>query len=894
IGNINGFKSIRFLRLFLTGFQQPVILRLANFQMVANQWRTFRFDLADRSLSLPPEPDISNFVVTSVGIEENGSQDPPYVLPPGVIRDRDVSTINNRLINEQSMQLDVQDLKNRDARAVFRNYNLDLLSYKRLRMFIHAEGENIRDREATAFVRLGTDFTDNYYEIEVPLNITPQGSISPEAVWPSENEIDVAFNDLTGVKTERNREGLNVQLPFQRLVGRYRISVVGNPDLSAVQVIMVGIRNPDLDQFRALASEQGLAAPDLPLEDRLPKSIRIWVNELRITDFDQTAGWSGVARTSIQLADVAQINASVNYTTFGFGGINEKISQRARETTLGYDISANVNVDKFFPQNLGLKIPMFVSYEKRRVQPRFNPLDPDVELNTSLDNLPADVSREGFRRITEEEFVRKSISFQNVQKTRTNPEAKINVWDIENFALSFAYTTERSRDIFIADFLSNSWRAGITYNFSKERKFIEPFKKVGFLKSPWLALIRDFNFNLIPNQFNISGDLDRTFRRTTYRGADLTDDGQIPIFQKKFLFNRNYGLQWNLSKSLSFDYKAGAQAVIDEPLGQIDTQEERDSIFSNLRNLGRLKNFTQQLNFTYTIPIDKIPLLDWVNSSATYGTNYQWTAGAIAPRPGTLGQADTLGNLLSNGRNQGLQVGFDLSKLYKKSKYLSKVSSSGSRPQGRNQPPPPTSEAVADSSGKKKNRLGDAKWLQAIVRPLLMVKKLNFTYSLTEQTVFPGFTPTPRFLGLDRDFDAPGVGFALFGSQSTDIKRRAIENDWVAPSPFQNRPFTQSLNQTISANAELEPLSDFKITVDFNVSRQVNYQENFRFDSTRSEVQTFNPNRVGGYSISYFSLRTAFSRDNDQNESEIFSEFVKNRFIILERLREITPGIIPD
>ncbi len=883
IGNIEGFKSIRYLRMFMTDFREPVVLRFAQFQIVANQWRRFLGDLNDPGFGLPTEPYDANFVVSTVNIEENGAAGEgftPYVLPPGAIRDRDVTTINDRQLNEQSMQLQVTDLINGDARAVFRNYNLDLLSYKRLRMYIHAESEDAEDGEMTAFVRLGTDFTDNYYEVEVPLTMTPVGALDPTVIWPEENEINIAFRDLTDTKVERNRQGLNVTVPFRRFVGRYRVTVVGNPDLSAVQVSMIGMRNPDLREFAA----QDPSLPDQ--EDNAPKSVLMWVNELRITEFDQTAGWAALARANIQLADFAQVTGSIRYSTFGFGAINQKISERARETTLEYDIATTVALDKFFPESFGLKIPMFFSYEKRRVTPRFDPLDPDVELQATLDGFADSEERNEYEDLVIEKTTRTSLNFTNVQKTRTRPDAKVQIWDIENFSLTYAYSIERSSNITTADFLSSSQRFSLAYNFNKDREFIEPFKNVGFLSSPYLKIIKDFNFNPLPNQFSVRGDLDRNFQRTLYRSSDLTTNGVEPIFQKRFLFNRTYTLGWNLSQGLSFSYNALVNAVIDEPPGEV-TDQVRDVIWENLRDFGRMKNFTQQLAFNYRLPIDKIPLTDWVSSDATFSTNYTWTSGAVAfdeQGQRVLSQADTLGNTISNSRQIGVQVGFDLSKLYKKSKFLDEVLSP--RPKSVN-----NNKQTNDSTDTKK--LSESRLLRALLKPILMLKKTSVTYSINEATVFPGFTPVPRFFGMSDGFEAPTYGFALFGSQNPDIKRQAVENDWVAPSPFLSQFFTQTRTENLQITADLEPVKDLRIQLDFNVSRQINYQENFRFDSTLNQVTTQAPFRSGGYTISNIAFLTAFQGDDDENFSQVFQEFADNRFAIRDRLRAVNPNFNP-
>ena len=177
-GNITDFKTIRFLRTYLTDWQQPVVLRFAKFQMVGSQWRKYDSNLYQSGLNEITEITESDLHISVVSIEENsiGSDNKsPYVVPPGIPRDIDNSTIVQRRTNEQSLQLCVDNLSDGDAKAVFKESNFDLINYGRIKMFIHAEPENndiISDDEVNAFLRFGSDYENNFYEIELPLKIT--------------------------------------------------------------------------------------------------------------------------------------------------------------------------------------------------------------------------------------------------------------------------------------------------------------------------------------------------------------------------------------------------------------------------------------------------------------------------------------------------------------------------------------------------------------------------------------------------------------------------------------------------------------------------------------------------------------------------------------------------
>ncbi len=884
VGAIDGFKSIRYLRMVLTNFQQPAVLRFAQYQFVATQWRRFTGDLNDKTFGLPIEPYDAKFNVSVINIEENGSVEQgvtPYTLPPGAIRDRDVTNINNRQINEQSMRLCVDGLRDRDARAVFRNYSLDLLSYKRVRAYIHASSTNAKDGELSAFVRLGTDFTDNYYEIEVPLYMTPEGTTLDTKIWLEKNWIDVEFKQLTQTKVERNLSGQSVVIPFSRIIdgldgNKYRITVVGNPDISAVQVSMIGVRNPD----QAIFGQN---------DDKLPKSVCIWIDEFRITDFDQTAGWAVLARAGLKLADFAQINASMSYTTFGFGTISQRISERTRKTTLTYDITATVALDKFLPKTWGIKLPLFLGYERRRITPRYNPLDPDVELASSLEGIADQSKRDEYRKLVEENFSRKSINFTNVRKVRMKPDKIPLPFDIENFAFTWLYTEENRTDINTAQYLNTNEKWAIAYTYAPNLKPWEPFKnaKAKWLNKSAFTWLKEFNLGLLPSNISVRGDIDRRFTKTLFRAADRTTNGVAPLYQKTYTFARVYNMQWSLTKNLSLNYTANALAIIDEPIGEINTREKQDSIWTNIKNLGRMKNYTQQIQLTYKVPLDKFPILNWMSADAGYNVNYNWIAGAARPAPNVLGQADTLGNIINNSRDRTLRGSLDFSKLYKKSRLLKELENPTAPKKDKDKKKDEKKDGVKDSLKKKEK---DYYMLKLALRPLLMLKKLRFNYTMTEQTVLPGFKPTPKYFGASDDAsNAPGWDFVLGGQNGEDLKNNVIQNNWLATSSFITSPLTQTKRENLTITAELEPAPDFKIQIDVKRTRQANYSELFRFNQN-GQIESQNPARTGSYSVSIIAFNTAFIGSNTGLESDLFNKFQENRNIIRDRLKLLNPN----
>jgi cell surface protein SprA len=975
VGPINDFKTLRFLRMYLTGFRDPVAVRLVQFQYVGNQWRIYPKKITNDGVFTDDE-DNSALVVGTVNIEENGSGGEgkvAYVTPPGALpRDRDVTSGVNRRLNEQSLSLCIDRLPDGEAKAVFKNVRFDFLNYKRLRMFVHAHSFDMgtRDNEMTLFIRLGTDFTENYYEYELPLKLSPLGSIDPAQVWPAENELNVLFSDFTNAKLERNVQRLNFSSPYRKFLGEGKIiTVLGNPDLNQVVTIMIGVRNPSA----------------VPGNDGKAKSACVWVNELRVTDFDKNAGWAATASVNMKLADFANVTLSGRHSTPGFGGIEQRISERSRETKSAYNLASNVTLDKFLPKQWGIKIPMYVGYEAERIVPLFDPLNPDVRLaDTKRDNL------EEYRAKVLDRQQKRSINFTNVQKVKTGQGAKSYPWDVENLNFTYAYSEITRSNVNIESFSSKNYLYSVGYNYNGQGLSIEPFKSTQnkIISSPYMKWFKELNVSLLPTAINVRGDLNRIYTVTQLRSNDIfaPPPRGLRFYEKSFLFNRTYGVRYSPFKSLTLDYSALVNAIIDEPTGPIDDQTfirpgftTRDSVRKNLRNLGRMKTFNQNIRAGYRLPLDKFPMTDWISADVAYNAGIMWQAAPLGLEDDS---ARFLGNNLQNSREQQINGRIDLTKLYNKVKFLNEINNPKPKPKpkpGQTQTPakgkpddkaapkekPKTKyqiqqeklkakqeakkakeaekkakaeakkaaaelkrinkerrkaglpDSIApglDTKGKEDKKkdpgadkdkpakkLHEYELVKGVLRGLMSVRNVNFSYALTEQTVLPGYTQTVDYLGINRFSQAPGWGFIL-GDQDPNIRFRAAENGWLSISPDQTYPFTQTKSVNMTARTAIEPIKDLRIQVDVRKVESDNYQEIFRTSKDsllgfliRDEfgLPIYNSQgslRSGTYSISYLPIRTAFSSINAALETPEFIQFRENRELVRRRLYDENPA----
>ena len=888
VGNITDFKSIRFMRMFVRGFAKPVVLRFATLELVRDEWRRYKGDLLSAGEYIPDDiQSLTTFDIFSVNIEENGRRKPiPYVLPPGVTREQTVGTAQIIYQNEQSMVLKVGNLLDGDARAAYKTTDFDFRQYKTLKMYVHAEESNLEEDlqygDLTVFIRVGSDFTENYYEYEVPLTFTPWGTsaANPDEIWPESNNFDIDLERLVQTKIDRDvaaRSGQAFQnFPYVEYDGVNKITVLGMPSISDVMAIMIGVRNP---------KKQTLNDDD----DGQAKSAEIWVDELRLSGFNDKAGWAGLLRVSTQLADFGQLVFSGMYSSPNFGQLEQKINETQRETVFQWDVATDLNLGRFFPESAGVRVPMHIDYAQTIATPEYDPLNPDVKLQQELNTYDNPREADSLRNEVEDYTDRFNVNFVNVRKDRVGAKKKPQFYDIENFSVSYAYTLVNMRNIDIQYDKQKTQSGGLAYNYNVTPKNIKPFQNVNFLSNKAFKLIKDFNFYYLPKQFGFHTDMLKEYGEQLLRNKSEGIVLLRPTYAKKWDWNRSYDLKFDLSTSLSVQFRAISNNFIREVAGSTDPSSpwydaagvDTIDIGNQLAHGGLRRNYNQTFDLTYRIPIDKLPLLDWTTAQVTWGTTYNWLASPLSVQP-------RLGNIIENSKTLQINGTVDFVKLYGKVPYLDKLnkaggaqtSPKGTRP-GANKPDAnqPPDQQASDTTKVHPNYVkifGDE-----LLRLLMMVKKGSVTYSRSEGTMLPGFMPSPQVLGVYWPSNAPGLGFT-FGSQQ-DIRYKAVENGWLTTDTLLNQNYATKYTDNLSARVTLEPLPGFKIEVNMDRTYAMNHTEFFRADSL-GIFSSFSPKDAGSFSISYITWGTAFKTDYDTSISPTFEKMKDYRIDIANRL----------
>ena len=665
VGSINDFTSIRFMRMFLTGFEEPIVLRFGSLSLVRGEWRQYK-----KNLNTSAGSETGVLEMSAVNVEENTDRQPvAYVLPPGISRATDPSQPQLTENNEQALCLTVKDLSQNESKAVYKNTNLDLRQYKRMEMFVHANylvpnSTQLEDNQLAVFIRLGSDYTNNYYEYLIPLKLTPAGIYrwnvpgDRPLVWPEENMLDIDLSVFTRLKKARNRARSTGAATNSQLFSDYdpdkpnnRISIMGNPTLGEVKTMIIGVRNLSSDM----------------------KSGEVWVNELRLRETNNHGGWAASGALNVQLSDFGTVNLTGRYVSEGFGGLEDGIMQRSTDTQKSYSFTANLEMGKFFPEKAKVTAPVYYSYTKEIIEPKYNPLDSDMELDDALESAANSHERDSIESISVTRNISRNFSISNARvgiKNKRHPMP----YDPANFSVSYSHSHRKTSGQTTIWETEDQWRGALNYTYTPVYKTWEPFKKLKG-KSKWLNFPKAFGINYLPQNISFGSEMNRTYYELQERDLEATENSSLPLtFSSQFLWNRDFQLRWDLTKNLHMNFQSATHAEIEEPYTPInkDLYPDRysawkDSVWTSIKHWGTPLDYQQTFTASYQLPIDKLPITDWIKSDASYNASYSWLRGT------ELEDGSSLGNTISNNSNLNINGAFNMETLYNHSPFLKKV-----------------------------------------------------------------------------------------------------------------------------------------------------------------------------------------------------------------------------
>jgi len=875
IGNISDFRSIRFMRMFMTGFNDGVTLRFGALDLVRGDWRRYTSSLDPTDSD--PTDDGTNLDVLAVNLQENNDRCPiNYIVPPGVQQEQLYN--NNTIINqnEQSLSLRISGdgLEPEDSRAVFKNVSVDMRQFKKLKMFLHAESLPdeiaLSDDQMTGFIRFGNDFTQNFYQIEIPLKVTlPSASIgsnckalSAETVWPAENEIDLSLALLTQLKIQAMSidpntlpaDGIYYQDEDQldpTLAGKpnkLRLGIKGNPNFGLIRNLMLGVKSDETHQ-----DTKG----------------EVWFNELRVADMGNSKGMAAVLNVDTNLADFATISATGRTSTIGFGGIEEGPNERSREDVQQYNIVTNLSLGKLLPPKWKITLPFNYAIGEETITPEYDPFNQDIKLKQLLDYTTDAAERDNINNRAVDYTKRKSINFIGVRKERGETQ-KQQIYDPENLTFSQSYNQVDHHDFEIEQLSDQQSNTAIEYAYSFQPKTIEPFKKTEFMKkSSYWKLLSDFNFNYLPSNITFNTNINRQYNKQQFRQVDVEGIGLDALYRRNFAFNYQYGFNFNLTKSLKLNYIASSGNIVKNYMNEDNEPIDSFTIWDRYWDVGQSNHHMQQFVLNYEIPIDKIPIFSFIKANYSYTGDYSWQAASLALSQINIGGVDyNLGNTIQNASSHNLNATLSMDTFYK---YIGFTKQSQLKAKPKSAAPKP-GEKVSNTNVLVPR---SNEFVNGLIGVLTSVKNIQSSYVKNSGTILPGYTPGLGFFGSSK----PTIGF-IFGSQD-DVRYEAAKNGWLTSYPDFNQSFSQVKNEIFKTTANIDLFPDLKI--DLTLDRA--YSENFseQYDVTNGEYNPRSPYSFGMFSISTILIKTSFST-SDQNSSAAFDDYRNNRLEVANRL----------
>jgi cell surface protein SprA len=806
-------NNVRFARLMLTGFDQTSTLRFGTMDLVRSDWRKYNSNIASTNIpgsgegiGVVTDP---NFEVGSVNIEENALNQPPYVLPPGIDRQVLSGNAGAQRQNEASLYMKVKDLKT-EARGVFKNTTLDMRRYKKLKLFVHAHDPSNTitgiDEKTKFFIRFGSDATDNYYEYESSLKMTPTTATAPMEIWPIENEVDFDVQNFVDAKIRRDKSGVKITERTKDLTYQepYKnIYIKGRPSLGNITTIMIGVRNSDPRGASTITRV-------------------LWVNEIRLSEIENDGGYAGNASLNFNMGDLATVNANASYTSVGFGNIDSKPAERTQSTQSAFSINTAINVDKFLPEKTGVKIPLNYSYSQTIEDPKYNPLDTDVEFSKAP-------NKDQLKKVARTYTQQRSIGIVNMHKERVNPNKKPKFYDIENVSVTAVYNDDYYRDIYTKRNYRQYLRGYIDYNYTFKPWVIKPFNKMisdTAKSTKYLRWVKEFNFNPIPTRISFRTEIDRNYNELEFRNVEAILNGNMnsdfdAIKNRNFFFGWQYGLGFNFTKSLKLEINSATRTLNDN----LDVNSmDNKSIFGNVFRAGRPVLYNHRAQLNYKLPFQYLPYLDFIDAEVGYGFTYNWAArstsllGFVDPN---TNQPASLGSVGQNTNVIQATASADLPKFFGQFNYFKNINA---KLQKRRQEMDSLNNVYAKQWEKNRYRYKKYKFknrltpLQSAAFFLTSFKQLNVSYNETNGTVLPGLISAPNWYGYGQTLGGPTLGF-LLGSQA-DIRRTVMENGWVSGSNYMTDPYVRMSTKELRADLQVMPMNDLR--VDLNVLHTFN------------------------------------------------------------------------
>lgn len=839
-GEIQSFQNISHMRMWMSGYEKPFTLRFATFEFVGSQWNKI-----DNLTESPNSLD--GFEISTINIEENANRVPfPYRQPEGSIRAVNRGAQVQTVQNEQSLVLSVEQLGPGEIHMVKKVYTggLNLLNYSNLRMFVHGEGFDDRG-DAELVIRMGNDLENNFYEYRQPVtpsierifnyDINDRGGLIADAqdIWLyDENSVNIIISAFNVLKQNRNETDFDPSELFDQagLLGEEGVpgailAIKGNPSLDKVSEIGLGIKNPyDPSDFNST----GQASLDAEL----------WLNELRVSGFDNEQGWAANARSNIKFADFATLNANMTRRTNGFGGLESRFENRSVSDQFGYTISSTINLHKLVPDRFGWNFPVTISTARDTQTPKFLPDQGDIRLTDFVDavnsneNLSSSAKKDSIdTKIRDIQTVSERFSINLSDISKKNSISNLAKYTIDNTRLSYVYNTGSSQNPQLQ--FQNKWdyQASVSYSLSlRKTKLITPF---GFTRNiPIVKILSGFRMGYLPSSISMSSSLARNYNES--RRRSLADPTSTQPLQQSHNFTQrnNFALNYSLTKSIPITFRTSTN--FDLANAGIESRNESgvDSLsfdviptFDVIKGVvsdtltARRSTYQETYSASWRPSLNKIDALKWLSYSASYGGGFQWNN---SPRGSSLGAS------VSNNLSLDNTIKIDVQDIFGRLDFITKMKDadgkeSKERQATREVRKKEIEDNVIDSLRTPKKPVNLAEEAKYLGRKLFLatfsMRELSGSYKRSKQGSQPGYQGDSQFYYAFNTPDSDNFSppFSYRTGLSNGIPLSQLIDNLDGESNIQ-LPSNNSTNDSFSAKTRINLFPNLTIDLDWSTS----------------------------------------------------------------------------
>ena len=310
------WEKITYARVWVDGFTQQDTLEFYDIGLVGNRWKPNSISPCEE-IGIPVQPEES-FTVSVVNNRQNQDykDNPPPGIDPGDDQDGEPKL-------EQSVSLDCSEILRWHegvARQTF--YSIEnYTQYRSLSFPFHGESPG-----GELFFQMGRDSL-NYYEVT-------------SDIQPGWQVVEVDLQDLVDLKTLKNQTE-------EDEIRSGNLAVVGNPSLSEVMMLGLGVRN---------TNQQSLTN-------------QVWVDDITVKGHYLEPGNAHRITGDMDFADLLSISGDYRMIDDDFHGLGKTTGTGT--TVTRYNASSTLNLDRFTPPVWSWSLPATYAWNRNFSEPRY-------------------------------------------------------------------------------------------------------------------------------------------------------------------------------------------------------------------------------------------------------------------------------------------------------------------------------------------------------------------------------------------------------------------------------------------------------------------------------------------------------------------------------------------